>query len=406
MKATSKGRIKIILKGSALVLWCVVIFMFSANNADESNKQSNAVFNTVIEFVNPVYDSLDTTAQAEYKDTATFIIRKLAHFSEYALLGILAFINFSKVKKLGYRGLFAAVFSCIYASSDEIHQLFVPGRAGQVRDVLIDTSGAVAGILLAILIRKIWLKSREKKSCARNAIQTHFVQIGENYIDLVKRYVAPLYQEGDILSISEKIVALCQKRVVYKKDMRLSWLARFLSKFAMHSEAGIGVDSPWKMQFAIDHCGALKVIWAAICAGVGKLFGKHGIFYDMVGQEITGLDGFYDHVFDVYGQFGIRIPENSSGVCDEIYAATGVKAMIVDANDLTRDLLGKAQALEEPEADLLGMIRDNPAGQSAQCTPFILIRPIAAEEVDACEAARVQTVELDPKTVTTAGGEA
>lgn len=110
MKATSKGRIKIILKGSALVLWCVVIFMFSANNADESNKQSNAVFNTVIEFVNPVYDSLDTTAQAEYKDTATFIIRKLAHFSEYALLGILAFINLAMVKKLGYRGLFAAVF--------------------------------------------------------------------------------------------------------------------------------------------------------------------------------------------------------------------------------------------------------------------------------------------------------
>ena len=161
MKATSKGRIKIILKGLALVLWCVVIFMFSANNADESNKQSNAVFNAVIEFVNPVYD---TTAQAEYKDTATFIIRKLAHFSEYALLGILAFINLAMVKKLGYRGLFAAVFSCIYASSDEIHQLFVPGRAGQVRDVLIDTSGAVAGILLAILIRKIWLKSREKKS--------------------------------------------------------------------------------------------------------------------------------------------------------------------------------------------------------------------------------------------------
>lgn len=84
--------------------------MFSANNADESNKQSNAVFNTVIEFVNPVYDSLDTTAQAEYKDTATFIIRKLAHFSEYALLGILAFINLAMVKKLGYRGLLRQFF--------------------------------------------------------------------------------------------------------------------------------------------------------------------------------------------------------------------------------------------------------------------------------------------------------
>lgn len=246
----------------------------------------------------------------------------------------------------------------------------------------------------------------EDRIFARNAIQTHFVQIGENYIDLVKQYVSPLYQEGDVLSISEKIIALCQKRVVYKKDMHLSWLAKFLCRFAMHSSAGVGVDSPWKMQFAIDHCGAWKVLWAAICAGVGKIFGKHGIFYDMVGDEITGLDGFYDHVFDVYGKFGIRIPDNSAGVCDEIFAATGVKAMIVDANDLTREILGKAQALEEPEAALLGMIKDNPAGQSAQCTPFILIRPVSAELVEELEANKVKTVEVDPKTVTSAGEDA
>ena len=73
---------------------------------------------------------------------------------------------------------------------------------------------------------------------------------------------------------------------------------------------------------------------------------------------------------------------------------------------MAREILGHAKALEETEEDLLGMIRDNPAGQSAQCTPFILIRPITADQVDECEAARVQTVEVDPKTVTTAGGEA
>lgn len=213
----------------------------------------------------------------------------------------------------------------------------------------------------------------------RNAIQTHFVQIGEDYINLVNQYVAPLYQEGDILSISEKIIALCQKRVVYKKDMKLSGLAKFLCKFAMHSDAGVGVDSPWKMQFAIDHCGAIKVIWAAICAGVGKIFGKHGIFYDMVGQEITGLDGFYDHVWECYGDYGIRIPENPAGVCDEIFEKTGVKAMIVDANDLTREILGHGKAVTESEETLLGMIHDNPAGQSKECTPFILIRERKAE---------------------------
>ena len=122
----------------------------------------------------------------------------------------------------------------------------------------------------------------------RHAIQTHFVEIGEDYIELVNRYVKPLYEEGDLLSISEKIIALCQKRVVYRKDMKISWLAKFLSRFAIqHNSAGIGVGEVCKMQFAIDECGAWKVLWAAICAGFGKLVGKHGVFYDMVGMEVT-----------------------------------------------------------------------------------------------------------------------
>ena len=214
------------------------------------------------------------------------------------------------------------------------------------------------------------------RTYARHAIQTHFVQVGESYVDLVERYVKPLYQPGDLLSSSEKIIGLCQKRVVYKKDMKLSWLAKFLSRFASHSTAGIGVDSPWKMQFAIDQCGALKVLWAALCAGIGKLFGKRGVFYDMVGQEVSGLDGFYDHEFEEYGQFGIRLPENPGKVCDEIEAATGVQAMIVDANDLNIEILGKASSVALDDETLKGLIRDNPAGQSRELTPFILIRPL------------------------------
>lgn len=208
----------------------------------------------------------------------------------------------------------------------------------------------------------------------RYAIHTHYVQIGEDYIEIVKKYVTPHYQDGDILSISEKIIALCQKRVVYKKDMKVSFLAKFLSKFAMRSDAGIGVDSPYKMQFAIDLCGRVKVIIAAILAGIGKLFHKKGIFYDIVGMEVTGLDGFYDKVFPEYGEFGIRIPENPNGVCNEIEEKLGIKAIIVDANDLERVILGKADSIEETNEFLEKIIEDNPAGQSKQLTPFILIR--------------------------------
>ena len=209
----------------------------------------------------------------------------------------------------------------------------------------------------------------------RHAITTHFVQIGEDYIALIEKYVKPLYEEGDLLSISEKIIALCQKRVVYKKDMKISFLAKFLSRFAIqHNSAGIGVGEVCKMQYAIDKVGALKVLWAAICAGFGKLFHKKGIFYDMVGMEVTGLDGFYPDVFPVYGEFGIEIPDNPAGVCNEIFEKTGVRAMIVDANDLTRDILGKGDQVALTDEQLCEIIRDNPAGQDDQCTPFILIR--------------------------------
>lgn len=128
------------------------------------------------------------------------------------------------------------------------------------------------------------------------------------------------------------------------------------------------------MQFAIDLCGPWKVLWAAICAGFGKLVGKKGIFYDMVGAEVTGLDGFYPDVFPVYGEYGIRLPEDPAGVCSEIFEKTGVRAMIVDANDFTRDILGKEPGVTLSDEQLCELIRDNPAGQDDQCTPFILIR--------------------------------
>ena len=130
------------------------------------------------------------------------------------------------------------------------------------------------------------------------------------------------------------------------------------------------MDSPYKMQFAINERGALFVLWAAFCAGVAKLFGKRGVFYEMVGQEVSGLDGFYDHEFQEYGEFGIRIPENPGKVCDEIEAATGVQAMIVDANDLNVEILGKASSVTLDDETLKGLIRGQPGGPVPGADPL------------------------------------
>lgn len=212
----------------------------------------------------------------------------------------------------------------------------------------------------------------------RHAVKTRFVNIGDDYIELIKKYVVPAYRPGYILSISEKIIALCQGRVVWKKDMRLSHMAKFLSRFVMKTPAGLGVGNPYKMQFAIDYAGRAKVLYAAVAAGIGKLFRKKGIFYDILGPEIKGIDGFYSKAFPIYGEMGIRIPASSGAVCEEIYKKTGIPCMIVDANDLERDILGKSASVYYDDESLLSMISDNPAGQSDQMTPFILIREAPA----------------------------
>lgn len=215
------------------------------------------------------------------------------------------------------------------------------------------------------------------KTYARHAIETHFVQVGESYLDLIEKYVKPVYQPGDILSSSEKVIALCQGRVVTEDECRPGFWAKFLSKFVHQTSAGPGMGLPIKMQFAINVCGLGKVIWAAVCAGVGKVFGKHGVFYEMLGTEVSGLDGFYGEDIPEYEHMGVRVPRDPDKVCDEVFEKTGVVMMIVDANDLNVELLGRGEQLKgRTTEELLALIRDNPAGQDRQLTPFVLIREV------------------------------
>ena len=224
------------------------------------------------------------------------------------------------------------------------------------------------------------------RTWARHAIATHFVTVGESYIDLMERYVKPIYQDGDILSMSEKVIAICQKRVVTEEELKPGFWARLLSRFVHQTSAGPGMGLPIKMQFAINVCGLPKILWAAFRAAVDKLRGVHGTFYRIAGIEVSGLDGFYGEDIPEYEHMGVRVPENPAGVCDEIFEKTGIVSMIVDANDLDVAMLGHCSQLKESDEDLLDLIRDNPADQDRQLTPFILIRPLAEESAPAPEA--------------------
>lgn len=133
-----KKQLSIIL----VLIWMIIIFIMSSFNAEDSANQSNFIVNIIANILNINNISL-----------LSLIIRKLAHFTEYLILGTLVINMFTKNNaKKTY--LLSILLCIIYAISDEIHQIFTPGRACQIKDILIDSIGSITGIYLYKLISK------------------------------------------------------------------------------------------------------------------------------------------------------------------------------------------------------------------------------------------------------------
>lgn len=135
-----------------MLLFMAVIFSFSAKTADESTRSSDAVVDVIMGGEQYFFGT--PSEQAERYAQLTFLVRKGAHMAEYAVLAALALYWLSSFE-LPYRRrcAFAALISVCYAATDEFHQLFVEGRSGQASDVLIDSAGALLGLLAVSLIR-------------------------------------------------------------------------------------------------------------------------------------------------------------------------------------------------------------------------------------------------------------
>ncbi len=212
----------------------------------------------------------------------------------------------------------------------------------------------------------------------RYAVKTHFIEKGEDYIEVLRHYVAPLYQPGDVVTLGEKVISMCQGNIVRMEDVHVGFWAKFLSKFAYRSASGTGLSEPYKLQLVIDLKGLPLVLWASFCSAAGKLFGKRGVFFDILGRDIAGIDGFYpESMFDTYRTTAVLSSTDPDKVCAEVYEKLGMSCALMDANDITIDVLGKSPDLKEvPDEALADRIRDNPSGQDDELTPFIIIRDI------------------------------
>ena len=139
-----------------IIFICVFIFIMSAKNGQESGSLSGSVIEFFVRLFNRNFDNLPISEQLSIIDKYQFIVRKGAHFSIYAALGFftVGFLNTYKDLRYFKSAIFSLIFVSLYATSDEIHQLFVAGRGGQARDVLIDTLGGIFGISIMIILFK------------------------------------------------------------------------------------------------------------------------------------------------------------------------------------------------------------------------------------------------------------
>ena len=212
---------------------------------------------------------------------------------------------------------------------------------------------------------------------SRYAIQTHFVEVGEDQAALVEKYVRPLYQEGDMLSFGAKVMAMCTRNVKRREDVKPGFWANLLWRFAGINHTGVGMHEPYKLQLVIDMCGMPRVLLAVFCSAVTKPFGIHGVFYKVCGQGVGGIDGFYFRSsFERYKELALINPPNPVELCNELMEKTGIPTVLMDANDLEQNQLGKCDGFPLTDDEIQDAMQDNPSGQGDELTPFILIRPV------------------------------
>ena len=166
----------------------------------------------------------------------------------------------------------------------------------------------------------------------RIPIKTHLITKADRMEDVVLQYAGDKMQEGDILFISEKAVACTQSRAIPMEDIKPRKLAVTLSRYVTKTPAGIGLGIPETMEMALQECGTLRILFAAFCSVIGKLFHQRGWFYIVAGPKARGIDGPTEGTIPPYDHYVVLTPDDPNGTARKLDTALG------HPDDLSKDI--------------------------------------------------------------------
>lgn len=209
----------------------------------------------------------------------------------------------------------------------------------------------------------------------RIPIRTRVVMPGDDLDAVVSEYVQGVVEPGDILFVTEKIVAITQGRSYALDEIQPRSLARFLSRYVTKTSYGIGLGMPETMEMALRECGTPRILFAAAVSAVTKLFGRRGDFYRIAGDRARAIDGPTDGTIPPYDNAVVLGPIEPDAVSMRIKHLLGdvAEVAVVDINDIGGNILGSTLD-KAGEQRLVRILADNPLGQGTQSTPMGVIR--------------------------------
>jgi hypothetical protein len=215
-------------------------------------------------------------------------------------------------------------------------------------------------------------------------VRTRLLHAGDDIVTLVADAVHGIARPGDVIAVSETAVAIAQGEFVPAEYVRPSRLAYALARRA---GALATVNQPESLQLVIDAVGPWKVLYAAAAHVLGRLAGRRGVFYEVMGESITAIDG-YTGTMPPYERAIVLSPREPDAFCEAVHARTGAACTVVDANDLEKaKVLGASRGVDR--ANVERALLDNPHGNGDEQTPVVVLKWRAAgpSPLLECEAA-------------------
>jgi hypothetical protein len=200
-------------------------------------------------------------------------------------------------------------------------------------------------------------------------VRVRLIRAGDDLPEIARAALTGIVRPYDVICVSETAVAIAQGRSIRAETIRPSRLARLL---AQRAGSYATMNQPESVQLVLESAGTLRVLAAAAAGAAGRVLGRRGDFYRILGPAVAQIDG-YTGTMPPYERHIVLGPKDPQAVAQGIAQACGAHACIVDANDL-----GKVEVLaatsQVDEAAVRACLAHNPAGNADQQTPFVLLK--------------------------------